>query len=742
MSGYTDRLSYQAGDVVTVCASSPQAEVHVDLVRLVAALGPDGQMHEEPEPVPWSEAGSYPTASQETCIGSFAVGIDPLPSHGAQEYTIGSWIWPTRLDRAGTQSIVNVEGTDGRSVTLGVEHGRAVLILQDGDQETRVQVDTPFNERQWHFVRAVVSAEEARIVVSPLDPLYGVAAQAQVNLSAPVPLPGSGTVCLAAAGAEDVETVGGVVRGRARDHFNGKIEAPFILAGALPAEVDERLARGETALLGSLGEAVLAAWDMALHQGDDFNVVRSYRQTGGPARLVNVPTRAVTGLHWTGRELAFHAAPEQYAAVHFHDSDIADMGWTPTLSAPLPQTLSSGVYGVRLSAGGKTDTLPVVVLPAPDRPRADVVVLLPTFCYLAYANERQFEGETANSMRDGEIHPSEADLARSQNTLYGLSMYDHHPDGSGVTFSAARRPILNMRHDYANWLVEAGRAFSSDMYLIEWLERRGVAYDVITDLELHEQGIEALKPYGVVITGSHPEYYSERMLDSMTEFRDSGGSIMYLGGNGFYWVTEVYSHDPLVVEVRRGHAGVRSWESLPGEAYVLTTGQPGGLWRHRGRAPQKLVGVGFTGQGFGSARPYHLSEAAHRPDLKWILEGVDEDPVGDYGRVMGGAAGDELDRADISLGTPPDAVVLASSRNHTNYYQRVVEEIVMGLPDHHGGMQDPLVRSDIVYFKCPGGGQVFSVGSIAWSGALLVNDHENGISRMTENVLRRFITGD
>ncbi len=66
--------------------------------------------------------------------------------------------------------------------------------------------------------------------------------------------------------------------------------------------------------------------------------------------------------------------------------------------------------------------------------------------------------------------------------------------------------------------------------------------------------------------------------------------------------------------------------------------------------------------------------------------------------------------------TPPDAVVLASSRDHTNFYQRVVEEIAMNLPDHGGGQQDPEVRADIVYFRTPpGGGEVFSTGSIAWS---------------------------
>jgi N,N-dimethylformamidase len=48
------------------------------------------------------------------------------------------------------------------------------------------------------------------------------------------------------------------------------------------------------------------------------------------------------------------------------------------------------------------------------------------------------------------------------------------------------------------------------------------------------------------------------------------------------------------------------------------------------------------------------------------------------------------------------------------------------------------VRSDIVYFTTPNGGGVFSVGSIAFTGALHRNDGDNNVSRMTNNVLMRF----
>src|SRR5690606_32711922 len=108
-----------------------------------------------------------------------------------------------------------------------------------------------------------------------------------------------------------------------------------------------------------------------------------------------------------------------------------------------------------------------------------------------------------------------------------------------------------------------------------------------------------LAPYSAVVTGSHPEYASGRMLDALDRYLQDGGNLAYLGGNGFYWVTTTYPDVPGVIEVRRGMAGTRTWESRPGEEDHASTGERGGLWRHRGRPPQLLVGVGFTAQGSG-----------------------------------------------------------------------------------------------------------------------------------------------
>ena len=105
---------------------------------------------------------------------------------------------------------------------------------------------------------------------------------------------------------------------------------------------------------------------------------------------------------------------------------------------------------------------------------------------------------------------------------------------------------------------------------------------------------------------------------------------------------------------------------------------------------------------------------------------------------MGGAAGDEIDRIDVSLGSPEETLRVATTElRHSDYYQLVVEDCAFVLPGL-GGTEEPRVRSDIAYLEDENGGAVFSVGSINWIGSLMWNDGKNNVSTMTLNVLRRF----
>ena len=146
-----------------------------------------------------------------------------------------------------------------------------------------------------------------------------------------------------------------------------------------------------------------------------------------------------------------------------------------------------------------------------------------------------------------------------------------------------------------------------------------------------------------------------------------------MGGNGFYWVVGHYENEPWCLEVRKLDAGMRAWAAKPGEFYMQTTGDRGGLWRMRGRAPQKFSGVGFIAEGFDTAETYRKMPDAWHRTVSWITEGVEGEIFGDHGLAYNGAAGIELDRYDLSLGTPPHTKIVASSGGHSDNYVLVTE---------------------------------------------------------------------
>src|SRR5262249_21368884 len=151
--------------------------------------------------------------------------------------------------------------------------------------------------------------------------------------------------------------------------------------------------------------------------------------------------------------------------------------------------------------------------------------------------------------------------------------------GSGVCYGTRLRPATNIRPTGRLW------NFAGDLFITDWLEHVGGGYDVITDEDLHREGADLLAPYRVVVSGSHPQYFSLAMLDALEAWLRRGGRFMYMGGNGLYWRIAYHPTQPGIVEVRRSEDGTRAWAAEVGEYYMGFTGEYGGLWRRQGRAP-------------------------------------------------------------------------------------------------------------------------------------------------------------
>src|SRR5437764_1067405 len=146
---------------------------------------------------------------------------------------------------------------------------------------------------------------------------------ARGSRSSPWRRPSTASTTGASSRTRSGRTVSSTLRHAARPAtgcFNGKLEAPRL-------EVAGR---------------VVADWDFSRDMSGD--AIRDASGNGHDGRLVNMPMRAVTGRRWTGDEVDWRRAPEQWGAVFFHDDDLEDAGWEPGFELVVPDTLPSGVY--------------------------------------------------------------------------------------------------------------------------------------------------------------------------------------------------------------------------------------------------------------------------------------------------------------------------------------------------------------------------------------------------------------
>ena len=748
--GYGDRLSAQPGETVRFMVSCQLPRYQADIVRLIHGdENPQGPGFKE-ELVSTPVNGEYPGREQKLKLGSHVEVPDNALLTPSGSFTLQCWIYPT-TPQSGVQGIVTKwSAGEGKGYGLFV-NTEGVLSLWIGDRDGQVQIvntATPLLDAEWYFVAGGYDAEERRVFLY-LWPTGPWASDSSLEVT-------EQTASISGIGTSDAPFLIGGYDARDRSdkstvtgHFNGKIESPRLFSRALTANGLRRLRDG--GLPSQFGDALIAAWDFTQEMSSSKVVDTSPHQLHGTT--VNMPARAMTGHDWQANEINYNHAPEQYGAIYFHDDDLDDAGWDMDFELKVPQDMKSGVYAARLRASedeGGEDYVPFVVRPRRGTSSAPILFLMPTASYQAYANFSSMRNpekieqwlKLATEEFNVEGPPSAQDSYIGEQNL--LSLYDLHSDGSGVCYSSRLRPILNMRPKYNMRLLALGQGaphqFNADLHLVDWLEAKGHQFDVVTDEDLNFEGDELLAHYRVVLTGSHPEYWSTQMLSAMERYLAQGGRLMYLGGNGFYWIASFDPQRPHIVEVRRWH-GTEAWEAAPGEYYHSTTGDLGGLWRFRGRPPQRLTGVGFTAQGFDYSRPFHRQPDSLDPRAEFIFAGVGEDEViGDFGLVMGGAGGFEVDRADQALGTPSHALVLATTTGFTDVYQHVVEEVISS-DSQQGGTVSPLVKGDMVYFETAEGGEVFSVGSISWCGSLSHNNYDNNVSRITENVLNKFSIG-
>lgn len=238
---------------------------------------------------------------------------------------------------------------------------------------------------------------------------------------------------------------------------------------------------------------------------------------------------------------------------------------------------------------------------------------------------------------------------------------------------------------------------SAEWRLLAWLERVGFGYDFYGETQFHHDDFD-LADYRVLIISTHPEYWSRKMYDRLKRWvNEAGGKLIYLGGNGLN--CEVEFVDPTTIIYRNGDTREIDRRKLDSRFHL------------RYESEANLLGVVYSDPGAMTGAPYRVIEADH-----WAFAGTGLKRDDLFGlnslhrRCPGGASGHETDK--ISPSSPRNVKLLAKGTNCDN-----------------GG-------AEIVYYDTPSGGEVFSVGSIAWPSCVLVDD---AVSKITANVIQRFL---
>lgn len=732
---YTDTDSVAPGDTLRVMVSLRGADTYTaQMVRLTSPeAGPNASPF-APVPVDAPINGTHKGRWQRMHAGSWA----HIPAHaavaGLESFTLQAFVWPTTPDW-GRQGIVGCwEAEAGAGFLLSID-GDGALEFRIGDGSGRqeaVSTGRPLAKKRWSFVSATFDADSGTLTVreEPVDVpgFHGDTAIERSNTTPVRPKPdGAMTVAVWRDARETTPTAhhGVGVAG----HYNGKIERPALIRGVRGLDFRWRVA-SDNALPAEMSREIIGLWDFS--EGIETETIKDVSANRMDGQIVNLPARAMAGRLWDGSILDWTKKPSHYGAIHFHDDDLCDANWEADLVFSIPHDIQSGCYSVRVTANEATFDATFFVRPPRGTQRAKVLYLASNATYMAYHNNRGRFLTSATEMYQGRLMVfDQVDQALLEFPEMGLSTYDRHSDGSGVCYSSRLRPGTNVRPTGRHW------NYNEDLFVIDWLEHLGTPYDVVTDQDLHHEGLDLIRGYDVIITGTHPEYDSLEMMQALEGYVAQGGRLMYMGGNGFYWRVAWHPTRKGVLEVRRTEDGVRTWDAIPGEYYMSFNGAYGGLWRRQGRAPQRLAGVGFISQGFDACTYFRCTEAAKDPRVGFMFDGVDDEIIGDFGLLQGGAAGLEIDCIDPDLGTPAHALVVARSENHSNTYEMVSEEVRVpnGMTD---AVSNPAIHADITFFEVPGGGAVFSTGSIAYAGSLCHDRFDNNIARLTTNVLQRF----
>lgn len=250
---------------------------------------------------------------------------------------------------------------------------------------------------------------------------------------------------------------------------------------------------------------------------------------------------------------------------------------------------------------------------------------------------------------------------------------------------------------------------------LQWLESRGIAYDLCSSLDLHRDP-QLLAPYRLLVSIGHDEYWSLEMRDAVEAFVAAGGNVAFFSANTCYWQIR------LALDGARIMTCYKETEGNPPDPSRDDPRRVTVRWYEPpvNRPESRLTGVSYKyGAGWWidptvPAQRYRGYTVADAGD--WTLAGTgarNGDMFGAGTSVDDAILGYETDA--VGDGTPPDFRVVARA------------DLRDWAPHGQGG------GASLGWYQRRG--VVFTAGTVNWAGGLSAGG-TNVVDTIASNVLR------
>ncbi|MDX2284865.1 MAG: DUF6605 domain-containing protein [Bacteroidia bacterium] len=370
------------------------------------------------------------------------------------------------------------------------------------------------------------------------------------------------------------------------------------------------------------------------------------------------------------------------------DASVQGCGWEAVWQGALPAA-APGWYLAELEQQGRRRRSSLFILPA-GRPQRRIAWIFSTSTWEAY------------------------------NAWGGKSLYsrDYTHTVSRLRPQPASDPGIPNTWEHHQLYYQAA---SRDLPLAQLLDSAGLAFDAYSMNDL-DAGDSALLAYDVLLLSTHAEYWSEASLRHLNACLDRGASLVCLAGNVAAWVTHF---DPAAQQMTVYKSAPNLWE----QADTLGLRPFGTQYIYLGfhtYAPYQVLDSSWLWAGTG-LRPGDLfGSRSDMYDYTYMYASPAEALLGLLRKGRAGAAsGMEIDK--VYPRTPAGWRTLASGLNPPREGRGEVYPDP-ALPWEAGS------GADLGYYPHPGGGIVFNVSSMAFTGAI---PYDARIRQIVLNAVRR-----